>query len=174
MDQMIPIKGTLGYFQVSEDGKFKLKGVDKSKTFAGLSGDETIFKTAMTTKERKEFGKKQSKIQKLIDENPSLKRASSILGKSAKAAGRVIKPLGIGFGVNAVKNAVSQAGDQGLELNLIDKIIAFDSGDEEIALNNARRRVDPDFAAAERAKDLSKMMDDFEDVGLDDLEESLI
>ena len=159
------LKGTLGYFKVSEDGKFKLKGVDKSKTFAGLSGDETIFKTAMTTKERKEFGKKQSKIQKLIDENPGLKRASSILGKSVKAAGKVIKPLGIGFGVNAVKNAVSQANDQGLELNFIDKIIAFDSGDAEIAINNAKRRVDPEFAAAERAKDLAQMTDDFEEVG---------
>jgi len=159
------LKGTLGYFKVSEDGKFKLKGVDKSKTFAGISGDETIFKTDMTAKERKDYGKKQSKIQELIDKNPSLKRASSILGKSVKAAGKVIKPLGIGFGVNAVKNAISQANDQGLELNFIDKIIAFDSGDAEIAINNAKRRVDPEFAAAERAKDLAKMTDDFEEVG---------
>jgi hypothetical protein len=161
------LKGTLGYFQVSEDGKFKLKGVDKSKTFAGLSGDETIFKTAMTSKERKDFGKQQSSIQKLINENPGLKRASAIVSKGAKVAGKVIKPLGIGFGVNAVKNAVSQADDQGLELNFIDKIIAFDSGDAEIALNNARRRVDPEFAAAERAKDLAKMTDDFTEVGKD-------
>tara|TARA_X000001388_G_scaffold60688_1_gene46106 strand:+ start:733 stop:2268 length:1536 start_codon:yes stop_codon:yes gene_type:complete len=159
------LKGTLGYFQVSEDGKFKLKGVDKSKTFAGLSGDETVFKTAMTAKERKEFGKTQSTIQKLIDENPSLKRASNVLLKGTKIAGKVIKPLGVGFGINAVKNAVSQAEDQGLELNLIDKIIAFDSGEAEIALNNAKRRVDPEFAAAERAKDLAKMTDDFEEVG---------
>ena len=159
------LKGTLGYFKVSEDGKFKLKGVDKSKTFAGISGDETIFKTDMTAKERKDYGKKQSKIQELIDKNPGLKRASSILGKSVKAAGKVIKPLGIGFGVNAVKNAISQADDQGLELNFIDKIIAFDSGDAEIAINNAKRRVDPEFAAAERAKDLAQMTDDFEEVG---------
>ena len=45
------------------------------------------------------------------------------------------------------------------------KIIAFDSGDAEVALNNARRRVDPQFAAQERAKDLAQMSDDFEEVG---------
>ena len=94
--------------------------------------------------------------------------------KGAKTVGKVIKPVGYAFGVNAVKTAITKADEQGLELSNIDKLMAFDSGDAEVALNNARRRIDPDFAAAERAKDLSKMMDDFEDVGLDDLEESLI
>ena len=94
--------------------------------------------------------------------------------KGAKTVGKVIKPVGYAFGVNAVKTAITKADEQGLELSNIDKLMAFDSGDAEVALNNARRRIDPDFAAAERAKDLSKMMDDFEDIGLDDLEESLI
>ena len=94
--------------------------------------------------------------------------------KGAKTVGKVIKPVGYAFGANAVKTAITKADEQGLELSNIDKLMAFDSGDAEVALNNARRRIDPDFAAAERAKDLSKMMDDFEDVGLDDLEESLI
>jgi hypothetical protein len=83
----------------------------------------------------------------------------------AKTAGKVIKPLGIGFGVNAVKTAITKAADQGLDLNFADKVMAFDSGDAEIALNNARRRVDPEFAAQERAKDLAQMTDDFEEVG---------
>ena len=43
--------------------------------------------------------------------------------------------------------------------------MAFDSGDAEVALSNARRRVDPVFAAQERAKDLAQMTDDFEEVG---------
>ena len=94
--------------------------------------------------------------------------------KGAKTVGKVIKPVGYAFGANAVKTAITKADEQGLELSNIDKLMAFDSGDAEVALNNARRRIDPDFAAAERAKDLSKMMDDFEDIGLDDLEESLI
>lgn len=78
------LKGTLGYFQVDKEGNFKLKGVDKAKTFAGLSGDEKVFKTDMTTPQRKDFGKKQSIIQKLIDDVPSLKRASSLKGSSGK------------------------------------------------------------------------------------------
>ena len=79
-NKMLPneLKGTLGYFKVGEDGNFLLKGVDKAKTFAGLSGDEKIFKTDMTSPERKEFGKKQSTIQKLIDDVPGLKRLSAL------------------------------------------------------------------------------------------------
>ena len=38
----------------------------------------------MTTPQRKDFGKKQSIIQKLIDDVPSLKRASSLKGSSGK------------------------------------------------------------------------------------------
>ena len=72
----------LSYFKVNEAGEFLLKGVDKAKTFAGLSGDEKVFKTDMTTPERKDFGKKQSTIQKLIDQTPGLKRASSLVPKN--------------------------------------------------------------------------------------------
>ena len=44
--------------------------------------------------------------------------------------------------------------------------MAFDSGDADIAINNAiEEEYDPEFAAAERAKDLAKMTDDFEEVG---------
>ena len=47
--------------------------------------------------------------------------------------------------------------------------MALDSGDASVALNNARRRVDPEFAAQERAKDLARLKDDFEEVGLDNI-----
>ena len=87
------------------------------------------------------------------------------LVKGLKTTGKVIKPLGYAFGANALKTAVTKAEEQGLELNLMDKIMAFDSGDAEVALNNAKRRIDPEFAAAEKAKDLAKMTDDFEEVG---------
>jgi hypothetical protein len=87
----------------------------------------------------------------------------------AKTVGKVIKPVGYAFGANALKTAITKADEQGLELNILDKAMAFDSGDAEVALNNARRRVDPEFAAQERAKDLAQMTDDFEEVGLDDI-----
>jgi hypothetical protein len=85
--------------------------------------------------------------------------------KGAKTVGKVIRPIGYAVGANALKTAITKAEEQGLDLNLMDKIIAFDSGDAEVALNNAKRRVDPVFAAEERAKDLAKMTDDFEEVG---------
>ena len=91
------------------------------------------------------------------------------IGKGAKVVGKVIKPVGYAFGANALKTAITKADEQGLELSNIDKLMALDSGDAEVALNNARRRVDPEFAAQERAKDLAQMSDDFEEVGLDDI-----
>jgi len=100
-NKMLPnqLKGTLGYFQVDKKGNFKLKGVDKSKTFSGLSGDEKVFKTDMTPSQRKDFGKKQSTIQTLIDKVPSLKRASSLKGSSGKGGGTqmfdAFKPSGL-------------------------------------------------------------------------------
>ena len=57
-EKLLPkeLKGTLGYFKVSPNGKFNLKGVDKSKTFAGAKGEEKFYKD-MTATERKAFGK---------------------------------------------------------------------------------------------------------------------
>jgi len=92
------------------------------------------------------------------------------IGKGAKTVGKVIKPIGYAFGANALKTAITKADEQGLDLNILDKAMAFDSGDAEVALNNARRRVDPEFAAQERAKDLAQMTDDFEEVGLDEIQ----
>ena len=45
----------------------------------------------------------------------------------------------------------------GIELKPQDYFMAVDSGDPEVAINNAKRRDDPEFAAAERAKDLAQM-----------------
>ena len=65
----------------------------------------------------------------------------------------------------AAYQAKSMADEMGIELKPQDYFMAFDSGDPEVAINNAKRRMDPEFAAAERAKDLAKMTDDFEEVG---------
>ena len=89
--------------------------------------------------------------------------------KSAKIVGKVIKPVGVGFGINAVKTAIIKADEQGLELSNLDKAMAFDSGDADVAIDSYKRRTDPEFAAQERAKDLAQMTDDFEEVGLDDI-----
>jgi len=61
------LRGTLGYFVVNPDnGKFTLKGVDRAKTFAGISGEKREF-IKMAPSERKSFGPTQSVIQALID-----------------------------------------------------------------------------------------------------------
>lgn len=102
-----------------------------------------------------------------FEKNKPLKdKILSGIGKTGRVAGKVLKPLGYGvIGPIAVSTAVKSAEQQGLKLNFLDKAMAFESGDPEVALNMAKRRVDPQFAAQERAKDLAQMSDDFEEVG---------
>ena len=125
------------------------QGLDFKKSIAGKKGGEPVRNI------------KTRDIQKMVSDAP--------LTKVLKNVGKVVKPIGYAFGANALKTAVTKADEQGLNLNFLDKAMAFDSGDAEVALNNARRRVDPEFAAQERAKDLAQMTDDFEEVGLDDI-----
>ena len=107
-----------------------------------------------------------------LQKNKPLKdKILSGIGKVGKATGKVLKPLGYGvIGPIAVSTAVKSAEEQGLNLNLLDKAMAFESGDPEVAINMAKRRVDPEFAKQERAKDLAKMTDDFEEVGLNEIQ----
>jgi len=101
------LKGTLGYFEVSPDGKFNLKGVDRSKTFAGSKGEEKFYKS-MTASERKAFGK--ATIERLKN-NPLFKSTVPGLETLLKAADNIkddfkkrkfltagFKTLGIGVG----------------------------------------------------------------------------
>jgi hypothetical protein len=61
------LKGTLGFFTVNPDtGKFTLKGVDRAKTFAGISGEKQEYKK-MDPSKRAAFGPTQSIVQNLID-----------------------------------------------------------------------------------------------------------
>ena len=87
------------------------------------------------------------------------------IGTGAKAVGKVIKPVGYAIGTAAAYQAKSMADEMGIDLKPQDYFMAVDSGDPEVAINNAKRRDDPEFAAAERAKDLAQMTDDFEEVG---------
>ena len=93
----------------------------------------------------------------------------SSTGKVLKGVGKVIKPVGYAIGTKALFDAQALAKEQGIELSNFDKFLAVDSGDPNVAINNYMRRNDPEFAAEERAKDLAKMSDDFEEVGLDEV-----
>ena len=58
-------KGTIGHFRVDPDtGEFVKKGGNFKKTFAGVEGEDKIFKD-MTGKERKTFERKISNLEKL-------------------------------------------------------------------------------------------------------------
>ena len=58
-------KGTIGHFRVDPDtGEFVKKGGNFKKTFAGIEGEDKIFKD-MTGKERKTFERKISNLEKL-------------------------------------------------------------------------------------------------------------
>ena len=93
----------------------------------------------------------------------------SSTGKVLKGVGKVIKPIGYAVGTKALFDAQALAKEKGIELSNFDKLLAIDSGDPNMAINNYMRRNDPEFAAAERAKDLAQMSDDFEEVGLDEV-----
>ena len=130
----------------------KVGGVDtkvKGKNLADLTSEEI---TAL---------KKKISADIEVSERSILSK----LGKGAKVVGKVFKPLGYALGTGAVFKANALAEERGFDLKPIDYVFAMESGDAEVALNNAKRRVDPEFAAAERARDLGRLTDDFEEVG---------
>ena len=120
----------------------------------------------LTTKEIKNLKKQITADSKALSKATLKDKILSTTGKVIKGAGKVIKPVGYAMGANALAQAIGLAEERGIELTNLDKFMALDSGDPEVALNNAMRRMDADFAAQERAKDLAKMSDDFEEVAL--------
>ena len=110
--------------------------------------------------------RKQIKTDALSFEKAGLKdKILSGTGKVLKGVGKVIKPIGYAAGAKALFDARALADEKGIELSKTDLFMALDSGDPNVAINNYMRRNDPEFAAAERAKDLAQMTDDFEEVG---------
>ena len=71
-------KGQIGYFQVDPDtGEFKPKAGNYKMSFAGIEGEDKIYKD-MTGKERKDFERKISAIEKIKSEVPGIKKASEL------------------------------------------------------------------------------------------------
>jgi hypothetical protein len=141
------------------------------KKFGGSGKTNPALKLEQLSTDQVSSLKTQIKTDAKALEKGKLKdKILSSTGKILKGVGKVIKPVGYAIGTNALVKAIAMADERGIELNNLDKLMALDSGDPEVALNNARRRVDPEFAAAERAKDLAQMEDDFEEVGLDEIQ----
>ena len=170
------VKGpTAGYseFRVKDPLNEKLSyfGKDDTKTLLPDRDPVLIQQDAnLIDKPIKDMNPKELKRAKEIARKKQIdfRKIMSGTGKILKG---VVKPVGYAIGPFAVMSARAKAEDMGIELSIADQAMAFESGDPEVAINNARRRVDPEFAAQERAKDLARMPDDFEEVGLDNIME---
>ena len=173
------VKGpTAGYseFRVKDPLNEKLSyfGKDDTKTLLPDRDPVLIQQDAnLIDKPIKDMNPKELKRAKEIARKKQIdfRKIMSGTGKILKGVGKVVKPVGYAIGPFAVMSARAKADDMGIELSIADQAMAFESGDPEVAINNARRRVDPEFAAQERAKDLARMPDDFEEVGLDNIME---
>jgi len=136
------------------------------KKFGGSGKTNPALKLEQLSTDQASSLKRQIRTDAKALEKGRLKnKILSGTGKVLKGVGKVIKPIGYAVGTKALFDARVLADEQGIELSIADQAMALDSGDPEVALNNAKRRVDPEFAAQERAKDLTQMSDDFEEVG---------
>jgi hypothetical protein len=136
------------------------------KKFGGSNQKQPGIKLEKLTTEQANSLRKQIKTDALSFEKAGLKdKILSGTGKVLKGVGKVIKPIGYAAGAKALFDARALADEKGIELSKTDLFMALDSGDPNVAINNYMRRNDPEFAAAERAKDLGRLSDDFEEVG---------
>ena len=136
------------------------------KKFGGSNQKNPGIKLENLSTEQANSLRKQIKTDALSFEKVGLKdKILSGAGKVLKGVGKVIKPIGYAVGTKALFDARALAKEQGIELSKMDQLMAIDSGDPNVAINNYMRRNNPEFAAAERAKDLAQMTDDFEEVG---------
>ena len=117
-----------------------------------------------------EMGGIQTKVGgRYFGKAPTKESIIKQVGKVLKTTGKVVKPLGYLLGPAAVLQSRAKADDMGIELSFADQAKAFDAGDADVAIDSYKRRTDPDYAAQERAKDLARFKDDFEEVALDDI-----
>jgi len=86
-------------------------------------------------------------------------------GKVLKGVGKVIKPVGYMMGTKALFDAQALAKEQGVDLSLVDKAMAIDSGDPYVALDNYKRRNVPGYSEEQAGITLGKFQDDFTEVG---------
>ena len=86
-------------------------------------------------------------------------------GKVLKTAGKVIKPIGYAVGTKALFDARALAQEQGIDLSKMDQLMAIDSGDPYVALDNYKRRNVPGYSEEQAGITLGKFQDDFTEVG---------
>ena len=79
--------------------------------------------------------------------------------------GKVIKPIGYVVGAGALLQAQAMADEMGIQLSKVDQLMALDSGDPNVAIDNYKRRNIPGYSEEQAGITLSKFQDDFSEVG---------
>jgi len=89
----------------------------------------------------------------------------SSAGKILKGVGKVIKPIGYVVGAGALLQAQAMADEMGIQLSKVDQLMALDSGDPNVAIDNYKRRNIPGYSEEQAGITLGKFQDDFSEVG---------
>ncbi len=135
------------------------------KKVGGAERTKGAIPLADLTPEQASVLRKQIKSDSLKFEKAGLKdKILSGAGKVLKAAGKAIKPIGWMSGTKALFDAKALAENQNIDLSLVDQIMAVDSGDPYVALDNYKRRNVPGYSEKQAGITLGKFKDDFTEV----------
>jgi hypothetical protein len=138
------------------------------KKVGGVERTKGAIPLADLTLEQETALRKQIKTDSFKLEKAGLKdKILSGAGKVLKTAGKVIKPIGYAVGTKALFDARALAQEQGIDLSKMDQLMAIDSGDPYVALDNYKRRNIPGYSEEQAGITLGKFQDDFTEVGKD-------
>ena len=136
------------------------------KKFGGSNQKNPAIKLENLSTEQANLLRKQIKADALTFQKAGLKdKILSGAGKVLKGVGKVIKPIGYAVGTKALFDARALAKEQGIELSKTDQLMAIDSGDPLVALDNYKRRNVPGYSEEQAGITLGKFQDDFTEVG---------
>jgi len=137
-----------------------------SERVGGVNQKKPGIKLENLTKDQAKALRKQIKTDALKFQKVKLKdKILSTTGKVLKGVGKVIKPIGYVVGTKALFDARALAEEQGIKLSKIDQLMALDSGDAEVAIDNYKRRNIPGYSEEQAGITLGKFQDDFAEVG---------
>jgi len=149
---------------------------DKNKNVTGFKGKKIggsgqkkpgIILKDLTKEQAKDL-RKQIKTDSANLGKAKFSKRSKVLssaGKILKGVGKVIKPIGYVVGAGALLQAQAMADEMGIQLSKVDQLMALDSGDPNVAIDNYKRRNIPGYSEEQAGITLSKFQDDFSEVG---------
>ena len=149
---------------------------DKDKNITGFKGKKIggsgqkkpgIILKDLTKEQAKDL-RKQIRTDSANLGKAKFSKRSKVLssaGKILKGVGKVIKPIGYVVGAGALLQAQAMADEMGIQLSKVDQLMALDSGDPNVAIDNYKRRNIPGYSEEQAGITLGKFQDDFSEVG---------